>query len=448
MTDLDILSEFCDFQSPVSGDIDFDHVTELKAGGTTCDTFLITVRQKRYFVKRLKPELRDKEYNLAALRKEFDVGSSLHHSSIPVYRSLGKDYIVSDYIEGKTLAQMIIDRDPWLSDRKNIEKIMRSLLDVTGYLHSRGITHCDIKADNILISSSTHNVMLVDFDKCHTPVMPFSSGNPVLYGSDKKNIGSQEIDVRALGLLALNLKDTLPRFPKRRFRNFIKTALRKGTDIPGLSRTLERKDHTSLAITVLAVLIGVMIFWILRIDRDRPQEFSAGYQTAADTIIMDPTLQATPSISLEEETLTADDDLSVPARSTHPREAKPITASTLPANNSSTAPTKGSSPVKETRLEAHEEIIRNKFYDMQTYFMIGENALAASSKLPKTVLQEKADLINRRFNEIYNETGQKLQKQYPEKSMAQIKELIDASPFYKEVKLNTDRILNALVSDQ
>ena len=85
---------------------------------------------------------------------------------------------------------------------------------------------------------------------------------------------------------------------------------------------------------------------------------------------------------------------------------------------------------------------------MQTYFMIGENALAASSKLPKTVLQEKADLLNRRFNEIYNETGQKLQEQYPEKSMAQIKELIDASPFYKEVKLKTDRILNALVSDQ
>ena len=448
MTDLDIISEFCDFQSPDTGDIDFDHVTELNSGGTTCDTFLIKVRQKRYFIKRLKPELRDKEYNLAALQKEFDVGSSLHHSSIPVYRSLGKDYIVSDYIEGKTLAQMISDRDPWLSDRKNIEKILRSLLDVTGYLHSQGITHCDIKADNILISSSTHNVMLVDFDKCHTTVMPFSSGNPALYGSDKKKIGNQEIDIRALGLLAVNLRDTVPHFPKRHYRNFIKTALRKDTDILKLSRTLERKDHTSLDITVLAVLIGMMILWILRIDRNTPQEYPAAAQTVADTIIKDPLQQEIPSISLKEEGSTAEDETSVPDRSTPTQESANQTAPVLPVNNAPSSQSKNSSPVNEKHLQPHEEIIRNKFADMQTYFIIGENALAESSRLPKTALRENADLINRRFNDIYNEACQKLQKQYPDKSISQIKELIDTSPFYKEVKQKTEQILNALGSDQ
>lgn len=432
MTDLDIISEFSDYQSPGTGDIDFEGATELKSGGTTCDTFLITVRQKRYFVKRLKPELRDKEYNLAALRKEFDVGNSLHHSSIPVYRTLGKDYIVCDYIEGKTLAQMINDRDSWLSDRKNIEKILKSLLDVTEYLHSHGITHCDIKADNILISSSTHNVMLVDFDKCHTTVMPFSSGNPALYGSDKEKIGSQEIDIRALGLLAGSLKDRVHNFPKRRYRNFIKTALRKDTDIAELSRTLERKDHTSLAITALAVLVGVIILWILRIDRNSSQEHPVADQTVEDTIIKDP----------------AQPDGTTIAPSTPTLEVADPTPSVSPVNNIPSTKTKESYPVNEKALQTHEEIISNQFADMQTYFLIGENALAASSKLPKAVLHEKADLISRRFNEMYNEVCQRLQKQYPDKTMSQINELIENSPFYKEIKRKTEHFVSALGSDQ
>lgn len=48
-------------------------------------------------------------------------------------------------------------------DRRSIPKIMRQLLEVLTYIHSKGIVHRDIKPENILLDKLTGDIKLIDF---------------------------------------------------------------------------------------------------------------------------------------------------------------------------------------------------------------------------------------------------------------------------------------------
>jgi serine/threonine protein kinase len=53
-------------------------------------------------------------------------------------------------------------RDPYTEEQAN--EIVRSVLDAIGYMHSRGITHRDLKYENIMFASPTSNsVKIIDF---------------------------------------------------------------------------------------------------------------------------------------------------------------------------------------------------------------------------------------------------------------------------------------------
>ena len=53
-------------------------------------------------------------------------------------------------------------RDPYSEEQAN--EIVRSILDAIGYMHSRGITHRDLKYENIMFASPTSNaVKIIDF---------------------------------------------------------------------------------------------------------------------------------------------------------------------------------------------------------------------------------------------------------------------------------------------
>ena len=160
------MSVFIDSQLNPDAGIDFKKAQKLPGGGSTCDIYKAISQRRKVFVKRLKPEYRNKPLYLAAFDKEYDIGVSLNHKSLPQYREFHKDYIVMDYIDGKTLAEMLKEKDLWLSKEKNVIRMLRELLDVVDYLHQRNIVHCDIKPDNIMITNGNRNLMLIDLDRC------------------------------------------------------------------------------------------------------------------------------------------------------------------------------------------------------------------------------------------------------------------------------------------
>ena len=149
-------------------EIDFEDAIKLPNGGTTCDIYRTRWQRREVFVKRLKKEHRTNPLYLDAMDKEYDIGVSLKHPSLPDYRELHRDYIVMDFIDGTTLADMIKKQDSWLKNEKNIVMILKELVEVTDYLHRHNVTHCDIKPDNIIITANNKNLVLIDLDKCYT----------------------------------------------------------------------------------------------------------------------------------------------------------------------------------------------------------------------------------------------------------------------------------------
>ncbi|MDE5607535.1 MAG: protein kinase [Muribaculaceae bacterium] len=246
--------------SDYSAEIDFDEAVRLRGGGTTCDLYKTRWQRREVFVKRLREEYRDMPLYLDALDKEFDIGVSLRHPSLPEYREFHRDYVIIDYIDGSTLADMISRRDPWLASEKHVVRLFRELVDVVGYLHRRNVIHCDIKPDNIMITANTGNLMLIDFDKCYTDAQSDTPGDPARYGLSADDVGRQAVDFRAIGMLAERLRSEVPGFRFRQYARFVKACYDPDVSCEELVAILDDPGHSRrrLVAIVGAALIAVL----------------------------------------------------------------------------------------------------------------------------------------------------------------------------------------------
>lgn len=184
--------------------VDFATARQLDVSGSTCDVYECVVQRRRVIVKRLKAEYRNNPLYRAAFGKEYDLGVSLSHPSLPRYAGFGEDYIVMDFIEGDTLADLMKRGDKRLKDKRFVKKLLNELIDVVEYLHVRNIVHCDIKADNIIVSPYPDRpATLIDFDKAYSPWLDSTHGNAAKYGCDGCADGA--IDFKGIGIIAAKL---------------------------------------------------------------------------------------------------------------------------------------------------------------------------------------------------------------------------------------------------
>lgn len=270
------LTEFIQFANSMSGffksdeeysatqvcEIDFDEAERLSVSGSTCEVYKTRWQRRDVFVKRLKAELRAKPIYLDALEKEFEIGVRLTHPSLPVYHEFHGDYIVMDYVDGTTLAEMISGDDSWLASEKNIVAMLRQLIDVVDYLHRHNVVHCDIKADNIMITHKCKNLMLIDFDKCYTDALPDTAGHPALYGVSGREPGSMAIDFNGIARLLARLKAEVKGFKFRRYRRFIKALHRPNVECSELIDLLSY-DASAHIIGPKWGLSGVLLLAVL-----------------------------------------------------------------------------------------------------------------------------------------------------------------------------------------
>ncbi len=192
--------------------VDFSLFKTLERSGSTCNAFEGTVQRRHLFIKRLKPQFRENALYRAAFDKEYDLGVSLNHISLPRYVGLGSDYIAMDFIEGETLAELIKNNSTRLKNRDFVKKILFELVDVVDYLHRRGVVHCDIKPDNIIVSSyDDRPIKLIDLDKAYTSWLETTHGNTEKYGC--RICADGKIDFKGIGLIAEKLGDK--RFARR-----------------------------------------------------------------------------------------------------------------------------------------------------------------------------------------------------------------------------------------
>ena len=109
-------------------------------------------------LKSLRPDLGLPRQQLTQLKKRFHreamaAGRLSHPGIVTIYDVLEIDdtpYIIMEFVEGRTLAELIASDGPLAPDRAL--DIGVQICDALEYAHSRGVIHRDIKPGNILIS--------------------------------------------------------------------------------------------------------------------------------------------------------------------------------------------------------------------------------------------------------------------------------------------------------
>lgn len=117
-------------------------------------------------VKVLSPQLAQNGQALRALQQEAAKGRCLVHPNIVRFIDLDRDddlyFLVMEWLEGRTLADILDSKDADAIDRDAAFRIVRQVGDALDYAHRCGIVHADVKPGNIMITPNG-DAKLFDF---------------------------------------------------------------------------------------------------------------------------------------------------------------------------------------------------------------------------------------------------------------------------------------------
>lgn len=277
--------------------VDFSRAVRLERNGGSCDCFKTKLHRRTVFVKRLKEEFLYHPRYVGAFDKEYDLGVDLNHPALPEYREYHDHYIVMDYIDGKTLADMIASNDSWLKNDANIRKMIGSLIDVVDYLHQRDVVHCDIKADNVMITNGNRNLKLIDLGNAYTDWFADTSGNPGNYKLSTDDIGNPEMDFRGIGNIIRCLSDG--GFGKIEFMSRFRSLCSQSGVTADILRDELAKSSVSarsrlLRPAILIVSVITLCLCTVLLYKSRTSTKESPPLTKNDTIYIKPVDQTTP----------------------------------------------------------------------------------------------------------------------------------------------------------
>jgi serine/threonine-protein kinase len=137
----------------------FDRLSEVNRGGIGCiDAAHDPVIGRKVAIKMLRPELRGDRITEEKFAEEAQITGQLEHPNIvPIY-DLCDDpdgpSIVMKLIRGKSLTDLVNEvrnekRGPEHLPR--LVQIVLRLCDAVAFAHSRGVIHCDLKPDNVMV---------------------------------------------------------------------------------------------------------------------------------------------------------------------------------------------------------------------------------------------------------------------------------------------------------
>jgi tRNA A-37 threonylcarbamoyl transferase component Bud32 len=146
----------------------FQIVEELGRGGmaTVYKAYQASL-QRHVALKVLAPALAQDMDVVKRFLREAQTAAALRHANVITIYDVGSDedihYIVAEYLEGITLAQLL-DTQGGALPLARIMHIVRQVSDALDYAHARGYVHRDIKPSNIMVDPARDDhVTLMDF---------------------------------------------------------------------------------------------------------------------------------------------------------------------------------------------------------------------------------------------------------------------------------------------
>lgn len=114
-------------------------------------------------------EVKDLERWKKRFLREAKLAGRLSHKNIITIHDVGEDsglfYIAMEYVPGQSLRAMLESRKrlPF----EEVLRLMGQICNAISYAHKKGVIHCDIKPDNILLDEN-ENIIIADFGIART----------------------------------------------------------------------------------------------------------------------------------------------------------------------------------------------------------------------------------------------------------------------------------------
>jgi len=134
----------------------YEIIEKIGAGGMSIVYKAKDNRLQRYVaIKELREEFVQDEEFVGKFRKEALSAASLSHPNIVGIYDVGSDkevhYIVMEYVEGKTLKQLIDEEGPF--EARTVLELGIQIVSALKHAHQKKIIHRDIKPQNILMTT-------------------------------------------------------------------------------------------------------------------------------------------------------------------------------------------------------------------------------------------------------------------------------------------------------
>ena len=126
--------------------------------------FTASCNGRKVLIKALKADRANDPKCRARLKEEYEITSQLEQKFIrkalafETIQGLG-DCLILEFIDGKSLAEHV--RVGTLNE-KQIKTVLIDLCDGLNYMHQRGIVHCDLKPENVMVTASDGRAKIID----------------------------------------------------------------------------------------------------------------------------------------------------------------------------------------------------------------------------------------------------------------------------------------------
>lgn len=125
----------------------------------------LDTQQNRVVIRHLTEESARRWRNRRQFYRTAEIMQKLQHPNIIRFIRVGRQnrlpFMVLEYVESRTLRDLILYRDPLLT--QNVLKLMRQMCAALYYIHSHNFIHLDFKPENILVRPDGH-LLVIDFD--------------------------------------------------------------------------------------------------------------------------------------------------------------------------------------------------------------------------------------------------------------------------------------------